>query len=73
MKGQGTTPDTAKAIYWYTRAAKAGDANAQKILGALYLNGHDGVTKDTAKARQWLRKAADQGDTDAEQLLRQIP
>ena len=41
--------------------ANAGDANAQKILGALYLNGHDGVAKDTALARQWLQKAADQG------------
>ena len=72
MKGQGTAKNTEKAIYWFTRAAESGDTSAQKILGALYLSGHEDIAKDTLKARYWLQKAADQDDSDALELLKQI-
>ena len=54
------------------RAAESGDTSAQKILGALYLSGHEDIAKDTLKARYWLQKAADQDDSDALELLKQI-
>ena len=50
----------------------SGDTSAQKILGALYLSGHEDIAKDTLKARYWLQKAADQDDSDALELLKQI-
>jgi len=48
--------------------AEAGDALAQKMMGALYLSG-SGVTKDPAIAAAWFSKAAAQGDADSEALL----
>ena len=43
----------------------AGNADAQRNLGALYDEGN-GVTKDYAQAVNWYRKAADQGDAEGE-------
>lgn len=34
--GNGIAKDEAKAIYWYTKAAKQGNSNAQYHLGVLY-------------------------------------
>jgi len=49
-------------------AAKAGDANAQVLLGIIYSEGK-GVPKDHSKARRWYRLAAEQGDTFGAFLL----
>lgn len=48
--------------------AGQGDAEAQALLGGLYLEGHD-VPQDYAEARKWLERAAGQGDADAQALL----
>ena len=46
-----------EAIRWYTKAAEAGNAEAQHILGMAYLNGTD-VPVDLATAVNWIEKAA---------------
>jgi hypothetical protein len=43
-KGEGVPVDHAKAVYWYTKAAKQGHATAQYHLGLMYAKG-DGVPK----------------------------
>ena len=49
--------DDAKALYWYTKAAEQGNADAQYTLGQRYLSGK-GVPQDAAQAFQWFEKAA---------------
>ena len=56
-----------RILYWnvdipaITKAAEAGDVEAQSTLGYYYLAGK-GVKKDTLKGIEWTRKAAEQGD-----------
>lgn len=50
------------------RMARAGDADAQAALGAMYYDG-DGVRQDTKQAVQWLEKAVKGGSEIAEALL----
>ena len=56
-----------RILYWnvdipsITKAAEAGDVEAQSTLGYYYLAGK-GVKKDIAKGIEWTRKAAEQGD-----------
>ena len=49
--------DKGEAIRWYTKAAQAGNPEAQHILGMAYLNGTD-VAADLAAAASWIEKAA---------------
>ena len=57
-----------QAIYWWQKAADAGNSAAQKNLAICYFNGY-GVEKDVEKAVYWWQKAADAGDSDAEYML----
>ena len=57
-----------QAIYWWQKAADAGNSAAQFNLAICYLKG-DGVEKDVEKAVYWWQKAADAGDSDAEYML----
>ena len=59
------SPDAAKAIL--TEAEK-GDAQAQRNLGMMYLNGNQ-VKKDRKEAAKWLRKSAEQGNAKAQAHL----
>ena len=52
----------------HLKEAKAGDAEAQYEIGAMYLSG-DGIKADRGKARTWLDKAAIQGEERAKQKL----
>jgi len=45
-------------------AAKAGNAEAQELLGGMYLTGH-GETQDCGQALHWLGLSAKQGDAQA--------
>ena len=47
------------------RAAKQGDASAQRNLGWMYANGRD-VRKDDVQAVLWYRRSAEQGDAWAQ-------
>jgi TPR repeat protein len=49
--------DTSEAIKWYTKAAEAGEIEAQYALGMLYVNGN-GVPADLVKAANWIEMAA---------------
>jgi len=73
---EGLKKDEAIGLAWYTRAAEAGDADAQLVLAKLLLEGHatiDGrkgsaltylprlVDKDLKRSLVWAGKAAKQG------------
>jgi TPR repeat protein len=67
----GVNQDYQNAFYWYQKAADAGDAAAQIMLGSLYENGL-GVSKDYGRARSWYEKAADQGRPLAQDALTRL-
>lgn len=71
QKGQGFTPDPAKAVHWYTRAANQGVIPAQLNLGKMYAMGQ-GVPVNEQQARYWLEKATMHGDNRASYLLAMI-
>ena len=55
--------DWTTALAACTREAQAGDANAQRDLGVMYLQG-SGVSRDPTQAFSWFKKAADAGSRD---------
>ena len=57
-----------KAMYWYTKAAEQGLAEAQFNLAAMY-NFGEGIQKDMEKSVHWLTKAAEQGLAKAQNNL----
>ena len=63
-----TMVDSNKAIYWYTKAAEQGYANAQCALSYFYNNGKI-VTRNYEKSFYWAKKAADQGSSQGFYLL----
>ena len=69
----GFTPDGARAVDWYERAALAGNSEAQRKLGLLLAKGGAGLAADTAKAKTWLQQAAAQNDADAKKALEALP
>lgn len=58
-------PDLAQSAEWYRAAADQGDAESQRILGAMYANGV-GLAADDKQAAYWYEMAALQGDYQAE-------
>ena len=48
----GVPQDDAKAVYWWAKAAKQGNATAQRNLGGMHLRG-EGVPEDYARAYAW--------------------
>ncbi len=57
--------DDVTAIKEIRPLAERGNAQAQMLLGYIYLKGR-GVPKDDNQAVAWYRKAADQGDAEAQ-------
>jgi TPR repeat protein len=49
-------------------AARAGDAEAQELLGVLYAAGHPGIRADVIAAGMWLDRAAANGRPTARAL-----
>jgi len=64
-KGKRKTRDNQQAVYWYTKAAEQGLANAQFDLGRMYVTGK-GVTQDVELGVAWQLKAAEQGLANAQ-------
>lgn len=60
--------NTSKATYWFKKAAKLGDDEAENNLGYAYGHGI-GVRIDYAKARFWFKKSAEQGNAGAQNNL----
>ena len=48
----GVPQDDAKAVYWWAKAAKQGNAMAQRNLGGMHLRG-EGVPEDYVRAYAW--------------------
>ena len=55
--------DYAKALFWYHKAAAAGDTSGMTNIGKMYENG-EGVARDYSQAAAWYRMAADRKDRD---------
>ena len=69
----GVPKDTEKMLYWYTKAAEQGHAEAQYELGLLYGTGggtDHRIPIDMAKRTYWYKKAAEQGHAEAQKLLK---
>ena len=60
--------DSARAAYWFRKAADQKIEDAQNQLGFLYYSG-EGLSRNFAQAAYWFRKAADQGSVDAQDQL----
>jgi TPR repeat protein len=60
--------DYAKALPLFTKAARAGNSEAQFRLGEMYWYG-DGTAQDLNAAREWIGKAAAAGVPDAKESL----
>lgn len=61
----GVAEDKEKAFYWYEKAAKRDNGEAQFHCGLMYYNG-EGVAEDKVKALYWFEKAAEKGDVDSQ-------
>ena len=57
--------DYATALREFRPLAEQGDAEAQTVLGLMYVNG-EGVPEDARQAGYWWRKAAEQGLAEAQ-------
>lgn len=60
--------DYATALKESTSLAKEGNADAQLLLGRMYLMGQ-GVTRDNDEASKWFEASAAQGNADAQFML----
>ena len=60
-------PDETKAVRWFRRAARQGDADAQVALGAVHSIG-EGVSENAVKAARRVQRAAVQGRAEAQRL-----
>ncbi|MGY8662999.1 hypothetical protein Q3C01_11590 [Bradyrhizobium sp. UFLA05-109] len=63
--------DYVPAIQVFRGMAKAGNAKAQGMLGAMYQRGQ-GVAKSSARAFMWLSLAASRGDAKAKAELKTV-
>lgn len=61
-------PDRKKAFPFVLKAAEAGDAPSQNMVGVAYRDG-DGTNKNTDTAKEWFLKAAKQNDPKAQSNL----
>ncbi len=61
-------PDSDKSLYWFRKAAEAGNSTAMYNLGLYYAKGY-GIPRDFEEAARWMEKAAEAGDEDAPTLV----
>ncbi|KAL3423511.1 ubiquitin-protein ligase sel1 [Phlyctema vagabunda] len=65
LRGEGVDQSFDKALVWFNRGLKSGDAGSQYGLGLMYLHGL-GVTKNAARATEFFKAAADQDYPNAQ-------
>jgi TPR repeat protein len=58
--GNGETQSDEEAVFWYTKAAELGFADAQIAMARMLENGK-GIEQDSVAAAAWCQKAADNG------------
>lgn len=63
---KGAIGDKARALFWYKKAAKQGNAVAQNWVGRYYEMGWGLAEKDFGQAREWYAKSAAQGESVAQ-------
>lgn len=61
--------DEKLGIEYLTKSASQGYANAQVLLGRLYLIGQFGLPSDDAQFLHWIKLAAYQGNAEAQSIL----
>ncbi|MEE3491540.1 DUF1883 domain-containing protein [Ruminococcus sp.] len=61
--GQGYPVDYTQALYWYHKAADAGNMHSQNSIGVCYQKGH-GVPQDDCQAASWFEKACESGNPE---------
>ena len=61
--GRGCTVDYTQALYWYHKAADAGNMHSQNSIGICYQKGH-GVPQDDQQAASWFEKACKSGNPE---------
>ena len=66
--GQGVSKDTDQATKWFKASAVQGNADAQFMLGSIYLL----PQKDVAEGMKWIRLSAEHGNQDAQYLLGKV-
>lgn len=59
--GRGRAVDYTQALYWYHKAADAGNMYSMNSIGLCYQHGH-GVPQSTEQAVSWFEKAANAGN-----------
>jgi hypothetical protein len=52
-RGEGTAKDINEALAWYSKAAEAGESEAQHCLGRIYYMG-EGTPRNPAEGVKWL-------------------
>lgn len=71
-QGRGGPADFAKAYEWLHRAARQGNASAQRNLGVMYAVGMGGYPIDLIAAYGLLGEAAEQGDHGASEAFEML-
>lgn len=67
--GRGGLPvNYTQALYWYEKAALAGDLGAQYNLGLMHAHGR-GTPKNPKEALYWFKRAAEAGDAQSQYNL----
>ena len=61
--GRGCAVDYTQALYWYHKAADAGNMHSQNSIGICYQKGH-GVPQDDQQAASWFEKACKSGNPE---------
>lgn len=59
--GRGCAVDYTQALYWYHKAAEAGNMYSPNSIGVCYQNGH-GVPQSDEQAASWFEKACKAGN-----------
>lgn len=71
LEGRGESPDRDRALARLVKAGRAGDVEAQFLLGRLYM-GEWGFERNPAEARWWLEKAREGGAEGVPELLERL-
>ncbi|OHW62278.1 putative beta-lactamase HcpC precursor [Andreesenia angusta] len=70
-RGNSTTNDIEKALYWLEKAAEQGHIGSQYMVGLFYFTGELGIN-DFNKSLKWLERSANQGHMVSQLLLGSI-
>ena len=64
--GSGIPENATQFVIWLSKSAEQGNANAQTVLGSMYLRGKKGLSVNYAEAIKWFRKSAEQGNASGQ-------